>query len=263
MQFVAPRVIHVAHTMLDHTGVREYLNAVGAPVWSTDDDISDAEELIEILGRVCYRSFAVGLNPNVTKIREGNAPYLANIIAQKHGALLEHASDTYILHGTSRVVTHQIVRHRVGVAYSQESGHYVRVDGISSWFPKAFEEHYKADRLRKLYRDAMEAAEKLQRLLADELDMDKLPFAEKKALTTAMRRLVPDGIATTLCMTANHRTWRWLIELRTEAGNDDEIRIVFAEVFRQQLRRYPNLYADATAKMIDGIEEVSFEHSKA
>jgi thymidylate synthase (FAD) len=262
MKFVKPIAIHLAQTSLDHAGVAAYLEAVGAPQWTTNAP-SDAEELIEMLGRMCYRSFAPGLNPNVTKVRDGNQPYLANIIAQHHGALLEHACDTYVLFATSRVVTHQVVRHRVGTAYSQESGHYVRVEGISSWFPKVFEEHPKADKLRDLYKGFMEAAENMQVLLADELGLDELPFKEKKAMTTAMRRLVPDGIATALGMTANHRTWRWLIELRTESSNDDEIRLVFADIFRQQYLRYPNLYGDARITMVNGIEEVSFEHSKA
>jgi thymidylate synthase (FAD) len=261
MKWVEPRVIHLAQTEVDEAGLAEYLASAGAPDWSTDAP-TGAEKLIEVLGRVCYRSFAPGLNPNVTKVREGNSSYLTNIICQKHGALLEHASDTYILFGTSRIVTHQVVRHRVGVAYSQESGHYVRVDGISSWFPRAFAEHPKADRLRELYSGFMEAAEGLQRLLADELGIDQLPFKDKKAMTTAMRRLVPDGLATVLGMTANHRTWRWLCQLRTADGNDDEIRMIFADVFRQQASRYPNLYTDAIVRKVDGIDEVTFVNEK-
>lgn len=261
MQFVTPRAIHIAQTELDKGGLAEYLTSVGAPSWETDAE-SGAEELIEVLGRVCYKSFAVGLNPNVTKVREGNAVYLKNIVESKHGALFEHACDTYVLFNISRVVTHQIVRHRVGMAYSGESGHYVRVDGIKSWFPKVFEEHPKSKELFDFYRTRYESLEQAQRDLATLLDVDSQSFTMKKKLTTAMRRLVPDGIATTLCVTGNHRSWRWLIELRTSRHNDEEIRVIFAEVFKQQVERYPQLYFDAEVKSVEGLDEVTFLNSK-
>jgi thymidylate synthase (FAD) len=215
-----------------------------------------------VLGRACYRSFKPGLNPNVIKVREGNSSYIKNIIKVSHGSLLEHGTDTYALFNVSRIVTHQTVRHRVGVAYAQESGHYIRVDGIKSWFPKYFEEHAKRAELFELYKTTCEDLEEKQRRLAVILGVDNLPFAEKKRATTAMRRLVPDGIATMLGMTGNHRTWRWLISRRTSHDNDEEIRIVFYDVFRQQAARYTNLYADAHVAVVEGLPEVTFESEK-
>ena len=259
MKFVTPRAIHVAQTELDRAGLAEYLTSVGAPAWETDAGVSGAEELIEVLGRMCYRSFAPGLNPNVTKIREGNADYLANVSAHKHGSLFENATDTYILFDVSRVVTHQLVRHRAGTAWAQESGHYVRVEGIKSWLPPAIAAVPEA---AALYKATMERLEQVQLEMASLLGIDGLPFSEKKRATTAMRRLVPDGIATAIAMTGNHRAWRWTIQLRTARDNDEEIRLVMADVFRQQAERYPNLYADAVAEMVDGILEVRFENEK-
>ena len=261
MLFVEPRAVHIAATKILDEGVQEYLNLVGAPDW-TSDAPTDAEMLIEIAGRMCYRSFAPGLNPNVTKVRQGNLPYIANVEAQKHGSLLEHATDTYVLFDVSRIVTHQQVRHRAGFSYAQESGHYVRVDGIKMWFPTYLAEHPKADELRALYREECERLEQTQLRLATMLDVDNLPFEEKKRATTAMRRLVPDGMATAIVVTANHRALRWAIQLRTEHHNDDEIRLIMADVFRQQVALYPNLYADAKTEMFYGIEEVTFGNEK-
>ena len=258
MKHVTPRAIHVAQTELDRAGLAEYLTSVGAPSWETDAP-SGAEELVEVLGRMCYRSFAPGLNPNVTKVREGNADYLRNIEAHRHGSLFENATDTYILFNVSRVVTHQLVRHRAGTAWAQESGHYVRVEGIKSWMPPAITVNAEA---AALYERTMEELERVQMEMARLLDVDNLPFHEKKRATTAMRRLVPDGIATAIAMTGNHRAWRWTIQLRTERSNDEEIRLVMADVFRQQVVRYPNLYADAVAVEVDGILEVVFENEK-
>ena len=261
MEFTEPRAVHVACTDVLDEGFAEYLALVGAPEWQTDAP-TDAERLIEMAGRMCYRSFAVGLNPNVTKVREGNAPYIANVEHQKHGSLLEHAHDTYVFFNVSRIVTHQQVRHRAGFAYAQESGHYVRVDGIKMWFPTYLAEHPKAKELRAIFRHTCEQLEQVQRDLAEVLNIDSLPFEEKKMATTAMRRLVPDGLATAIVITANHRAWRWAIQLRTERHNDSEIRMVLADVFRQQRAMYPNLYADANTEIVYGVEEVTFGNEK-
>lgn len=258
MKLVTPRAIHVAQTEIDASGLAEYLTSVGAPGWTTDAE-TGAEELIEVLGRMCYRSFKPGLNPNVTKVREGNKAYLANISEHKHGSLFENATDTYILFDVSRVVTHQLVRHRAGTAWAQESGHYVRVEGIKSWMPPAIAAVPEA---AALYVATMERLESVQLEMARLLNVDELPFYEKKRATTAMRRLVPDGIATAIAMTGNHRAWRWTLQLRTERSNDEEIRLVMADVFRQQAARYPALYGDAVAEEVDGILEVRFDNEK-
>jgi len=261
MEFTIPRAIHIARTeTLDH-GIEQYLEQVGAPHWETDAP-TDAEKLIEIAGRMCYRSFAPGLNPNVTKVRSGNAPYIANVELQHHGSLLEHAYDTYVLFDVSRIVTHQQIRHRAGFAYAQESGHYVRVEGIKMWLPLYFAKHPLTNELRAEFKEACEYLEAKQQKLAAMLDVDNLPFEEKKRATTAMRRLVPDGIATAIVVTANARAWRWAIQLRTARSNDDEIRLVLADVFCQQAAMYPNLYADAKVEMVHGIEEVTFGNEK-
>jgi thymidylate synthase (FAD) len=258
VKLVTPFAIHVAQTEMDQAGLEQYLAAVGAPEWTTDAG-TGAETLIEVLGRMCYRSFAPGLNPNVTKVREGNKSYLSNVAAQGHGSLFENATDTYVLFDVSRVVTHQLVRHRAGTAWAQESGHYVRVEGIKSWMPPAIAAVPEA---AALYTETMRGLEEVQLRMARLLDVDNLPFHEKKRATTAMRRLVPDGIATAIAMTGNHRAWRWTIQLRTERHNDEEIRLVMADVFRQQWERYPNLYRDATTELVDGIPEVKFDNEK-
>jgi thymidylate synthase (FAD) len=113
-----------------------------------------------------------------------------------------------------------------------------------------------------LFEEEVGRDEAAQLRLAALLEVDAQDFDTKKKYTTAMRRLVPDGIATALVVTGNHRTWRWLIGLRTERHNDEEVRQVFADVWRQQKSRYPNLYADSSAIEIDGFEEVTFENDK-
>ena len=63
-----------------------------------------------------------------------------------------------------------------------------------------------------------------------ELDEPGVPFAEKKAKTSFMRRFAPEGVATGIMWTANVRALRHVIEARTAPGAEEEIRLVFAEV---------------------------------
>ncbi len=62
--------------------------------------------------------------------------------------------------------------------------------------------------------------------------------------------------------TGNHRSIRWAIEQRTDSVAEEEIRIVFGEVAREQQRCYPNLYQDMHGEMVDGIMKYIFENSK-
>ena len=76
------------------------------------------EQLAEFAGRLCYMSQH---NPAKRETRE----YLENIKKQGHGSVLEHANYSILLEGVSRSLTHELVRHRAGFAYSQLSQRYV------------------------------------------------------------------------------------------------------------------------------------------
>lgn len=260
MKLVEPKVFHMAQTTLDHSGLQAYLDAIGVPDWITDAP-SDAEKLVEVGGRGCYRSFEPGLNKNVTKVREGNQPYLLNILRSKHGAVIEHAYDTYVFLDCSRVLTHELVRHRIS-NFSQESLRFVRLDALKCWYPAIFEDHPKHDEIMAEWSASFQEDEDRQVRLATLLELDKLDFTDKKKLTSAMRRMAPLGLATMIMYTSNHRGLRYVIEQRTSRHAEEEIRLVFNAVFEDLHKRYPNLYQDAAVKFVDGLNEVTFENSK-
>jgi thymidylate synthase (FAD) len=133
VKFVEPKVFLVGETRRRRR-TSAYLDHVGAPSWNTDAP-SDAEKLCEVMGRLCYRSFEPGLNPNVTRVRQGNDVYLGNIVDVGHGSVLEHGFMNFIFADVSRVVTHELVRHRAGTAISQESLRFVRLDKLSAYVP--------------------------------------------------------------------------------------------------------------------------------
>src|ERR1700740_2212171 len=128
------KAICLAETQVNHVGLGEFKDFFGIQGWSSDAE-TDGELLIEIMGRLCYKSFDTKLNANLSRVREGNHNYLGNIISQKHGSVLEHSTVTFSLLNVSRILTHELVRHRVGVAYSQESQRFVRLDNFSVYIP--------------------------------------------------------------------------------------------------------------------------------
>jgi thymidylate synthase (FAD) len=79
-----------------------------------------AEKLTKVSGQTCYMSFGAGRTWNKDAQR-----YFDNIITSGHGSVLEHANFTFLLWGVSRSFTHELVRHRAGVGYSQVSQRYV------------------------------------------------------------------------------------------------------------------------------------------
>ena len=262
MQFVEPQVFHIAHTTLMEEGVQDYLDALDIPDWVTDAP-SDVEKLIEIMGRGCYRSFQPEMNKNVTKIRVGNEPYIKNILDVANGSVIEHAVDSYIFLNVSRVFTHELVRHRIGTAFSQESLRYVRLDSLKCWFPKVFQDHPSAGILKAAMENAYNTMEEWQRDLSKILDIDNIKdFNTKKKLTSAMRRFAPIGLATMIGFSCNPRSLRFVIQQRTSESAEEEIRIVFGKVAREQARCYPNLYQDMHEEIVDGIEKYTFKNHK-
>ncbi len=258
MEHVSPKVFHLASTSMNLIGLEALLGTIGARDWDTDA-ISPAEHLIEVAGRMCYRSFKPGLNENVTKVREGNKGYIGNILKQGHGSVFEHASDTFAIVNCSRVFTHEIVRHRL-CAFSQESLRYVRLTDLKGWIPGSLQN---TPGYTTTFDKAFRFLENIQKDLAWDLDLDNQPFNLKKKLTSAMRRLAPIGLATSIIVTTNHRNWRHMIAMRTSEHAEEEIRLVIAAIADILIERYPNIYQDMEVRnVIDGIPEYSFGHGR-
>src|ERR1035437_3563405 len=141
-----PEVFLISSPSLDWKEIRKYLAKVSirTETYSNDwadrvefnEDVTDGDALVELGGRLCYRSWIPGANVNVTKIRENTQDYLGNVLKSGHGSVTEHANYSFIFDDVSRVFTHEMVRHRAGVAVSQESMRFVRLTDIPFWFPE-------------------------------------------------------------------------------------------------------------------------------
>jgi thymidylate synthase (FAD) len=112
-----PRVYVVGSMTVNDHYLDEFLADHDVSGWDTDTAVG-GEKLAEVGGRVCYMSFA--------KPRPGgNSAYIQHIKETGHGSVLEHAVWSLIFTDVSRSLTHELVRHRAGVGYSQLSQRYV------------------------------------------------------------------------------------------------------------------------------------------
>ena len=247
MRNVEPEVFLVARPEVDYDAVAAYLREVGGDSWlerlDRDQLDNDAQNLAEFAGKMCYRSWEPGLNPNVRRIRDDQVKYLENILSSGHGSVLEHVSFTFVLHNVSRVFTHEVIRHRPGTAISQESLRFVRLDELPFWFPGWARED---PELMKRATALLAEMEAFQLWMADHfrLDDDGVPMHEKKHKTSFMRRFAPDGVATGLVWTANIRALRHTIEARTDSGAEEEIRLVFGKIGEIMRAEAPALFGD-------------------
>lgn len=260
-RLIHPKAFLIAETHIDLDAVRAALTPLDAGHWLPTSEGTDADYLIEFAGKSCYMSFDTSLNQNLTKVgtRSTHDYIQQGIIANKHGSVLEHATVTFFLLNVSRVVTHEIVRHRAGAAYSQTSGRYVRSDEIDMYLPADIACNPAAV---EVWKRAVGQMEENARELAEVTRISDKPFSLKKRLTSAFRRIIGNGQANHIVVTANHRSWRHMIEMRTDPHAEEEIRVVFADISRQLRERFPAIYADAQVSEVDGIEVTKFEHSK-
>lgn len=262
MHETVPQVFLIARPSIDVEGMRGYLRDVGGESWlerrleeaggaggaigagesprGMPEGVNGGELLVEFGGRACYRSWEPGLNPNVTKIRTDQRDYFANILRSAHGSVLEHANWSFALRNVSRVFTHELVRHRAGSAFSQESLRYVRLADIGFRVPPALEP------VREQVLSIVEQLEEFQVSAAAELGVDAegVPFHVKKEVTSALRRLAPIGLSTDIVWTANARTLRHVIEMRTAEGAEEELRLVFDIIARLMQAEAPGLFQD-------------------
>ena len=247
MKNEAIEVYLLAKPQVDWQEISSWVKKMGGSDWvdrTFSAHIESPTELIaEVAGRRCYRSFDVGLNPNVTKIRNDRKEYLNNIISVGHGSVLEHGMFTFAFENISRVVTHELVRHRVGTAISQESMRYVRLEDVPFRHPEFIDDD---PELRAEADDLIERMERFQRRMAERtgIDSEGVPFHQKKIVTSSMRRYAPIGLLTGMVWSANVRTLRQVIEARTAEGAEQEIRDLFDIVAQIMTTECPTLFGD-------------------
>ena len=247
---IEPQVFLIGESTVNKEGLSAFLTHLGAPEWSSNAS-TDIELLTEVYGRACYKSFGTELNPNITRVRGSNETYISNVIEKGDGSVLEHGVVNFFFCDVSRVFTHELVRHRVGTAMSQESLRYVRLTDLDWYAPICIQENAAA---MTIFEKTMDGLSNLQKDLSELYELDTTnDFNFKKQITSAMRRIAPIGLATNIGWSCNMRTLRHVIEMRTDPGAEEEIRIVFSIVADIAIERWPNLFADYEVDIINDL----------
>ena len=257
-KLVHPKAFLIAETKVDHAAIDHALLHLGVDGWASDGE-TDADVLTEFAGKSCYMSFDRQLNLNLTKVggRPNSAYIQDGIIGNKHGSVLEHSTVTFFLTNVSRVVTHELVRHRAGTAFSQTSGRYVRSDEIDMYLPDELAVYPEAVAVFQRANEQME--DNLAELIKVTGIETMTSFGLKKRLTSAFRRILGNGQANHLVMTGNHRAWRHIIEMRTSVHAEEEIRVIMSDVAQQLKDKFPTIYSDMN---LNNVGEWVFTHSK-
>jgi thymidylate synthase (FAD) len=197
--------------------------------WQRSEGATPSEEIVEAAGRICYMSFGDRQAPR------SNAEYIAHLITMGHESVLEHVSWSFLVTGVSRAFTHQLVRHRVGVAFSQLSQQYHDESDATFVMPSQVARSAAAE---AAWQQAVTAARVAYRELRDALAPPSTATTEdarreaRRAWRSAARSILPNATETKLFMTANARALRHLLAVRGTVVGDEEMRQVMAQILR-------------------------------
>lgn len=256
-KLVQPEVYFMGFTVLNMPEVERYLVDTGNEDFLKSihsarlEGLSDGEILTSFYAKLCYASLTLGHNLNVTRVRD-IPDNLKATNEQVHNSVWEHCQLNFVVRNCSRVFTHELVRHRVGTAFSQTSGRYVRGDILDIVFDPILE-------------PVKEEASELQALIEKHyckmvkkmgLNEEK-DFTLKKMRTSALRRFLPNGQSNEMGFSCNLNALRHTVLMRTSRGAEWEIRLVFQQIYNLVKAKYPLLFHGAKEEMVNGIVEVS------
>ena len=258
-----PTVYLMGRQTVNDEEVDRFLKDHGV-TWETDTLIA-AEEICETAGRVCYMSFA--------KPRPGgNNAYLQNIKESGHGSVLEHAVFNFLFTGISRSLTHELVRHRAGFAYSQLSQRYVDESVAEYVEPDIIAQD---PELHPVWVSVVNHVHEAYKFLADRLmtkfqgtePLATMPTEKKTALRKearqAARSVLPNATETKIYVTANARAFRHFLEMRGSRFAEPEIRKLAMKVLGVLRHEAPSMFGDYEVKDLgSGVEEIVTPYRK-
>lgn len=256
-KFVEPKVYWFGYQEMNDAEVLRYLKDSGnEDFWQSilearEAGLKNAEILCSIFAKLCYKSLTLGKNANISRVRdiEDN---IRGCFDVGHGSVFEHVGFNFVAADCSRIYTHELVRHRVGTAFSQNSGRYIRLENIDIVFDPILEP------IRQLCTEKQAADELWYAKAVEEIGLKSVTnFDRKKKLTSALRRFAPNGQSNEIAFTLNIRTLRHTIMVRTAHHAEWEIRHIFGQVYFSLKNKYPTIFHGAKERLIDGLIEVS------
>jgi thymidylate synthase (FAD) len=256
-QLVTPDVYLVGYTTIDYNGLKTYLEDSGNTEFldyiekAKEQGLSDGEIICSFYAKLCYASLTLGHNSNISRLRDISDNLIA-CFDQGHGSVFEHTTLNFVIRNCSRVFTHELVRHRVGTAFSQTSGRYVRNDSIDIVFDPVLEP------IKDLIQTVQNLVEVYYKEAITRMNLNNIKdFTTKKKITSALRRLLPNGQTNEIGFSVNIRALRHTVQFRTSRHAEWEIRYIFNQIYKIVKNKYPLIFYDAYEEIIDDLLEVS------
>jgi thymidylate synthase (FAD) len=256
-KLVTPKVYWTGYTEVNEEEILRYLRDSGnLGFWESISEarsqgISNAEILCSMYAKLCYKSLTLGHNPNLTKIRDIESN-IKSTFEVGHGSVFQHVGFNFIAADVSRIFTHELVRHRAGTAFSQNSGRYIRLEEIDLVLDPI---------LDPVKEDIQEVQSYLERKYLEMTQKIGLPemkdFTRKKKITSALRRIAPNGQANEIGFTLNLTSLRHTIMMRTSRHAEWEARFVFQEIYKILKDKFPTIFHGAKETLVDGMLEIT------
>ncbi len=166
----------------------------------------------------------------------------------------EETYDLEVDHPAHNFVANGIVTHN-----SQTSGRYCTVEDAELVMPPELED-LPADDGPSIADEMREQLDHIKQNVARwrqalKLDDPATDFATKKRLTSALRRIMPNGATNEIGWSCNIRSLRHMIEMRTSRHAEWEIRQVFHDVACLIRERWPLMLHGGSCESVDGLDE--------
>ncbi|MBC7326807.1 FAD-dependent thymidylate synthase [bacterium] len=204
------------------------------------DVMPDALAVIYAAGKQCYSDkFAIEFK-NETDEKKMEE-FVRRLIQAGHESPLEHVKFTFAIEGVSRVLTHQLVRHRIA-SYSQQSQRFVKMDDFDFIIPPSIE----ADEVaREEFLRLMEEIKVGYRKIRERLERIKGKEASEDA-----RFVLPQAVETKIVVTMNVRELLHFFRERCCARAQWEIRELANRMLAICKEYLPAVFDNAGAKCV-------------
>lgn len=218
------------------------------------------EKVVAAAAKLCYSK--VGTNDILEGLTEEKTEnFIEKLASLGHESPIEHVSFSFAVEGVSRVLTHQLVRHRIA-SFSQQSQRYVRLDSFEYIMPPMIAKDEKAKEIftRAMSEDQMHydaLAEQLKGTYYKEYIVEGLSekrakqLAEKKAIEDA-RFVFPNACETKIIFTMNARTLMHFFKHRCCDRAQWEIRDMADLMLKEVKKVSPTLFKYAGPNCVSG-----------
>lgn len=220
----------------------------------------EPEKVVAAAAKLCYSNTgAKDLSEHLDS--EAVSKFLTILSDLGHESPIEHMSFTFAVEGVSRVLTHQLVRHRIA-SYSQQSQRYVRLGAFEYVTPPEIAADETATEIfNKSMADAQVAYNQLvdllktkkeRQLIAGGLPPQKAAQQAEKAAIEDARFVFPNACETKIVVTMNARSLMNFFRHRCCERAQWEIRALAEEMLKQVKEVAPNVFRHAGPACLKG-----------